>query len=117
MCAGLIGYRALRLSGEPERLGLYGFGAAAHILSQLVRRQKREVYAFTRPGDVTAQRFARDLGATWAGDSTAAAPEELDAAIIFAPVGSLVPQALKAVRKGGCVVCGGIHMSDIPAFP
>jgi propanol-preferring alcohol dehydrogenase len=117
LCAGLIGYRSLRLAGEAERLGLYGFGAAAHILAQVAVWQGRQVFAFTRPGDAAAQGLARRLGAAWAGGSDAPAPEELDAAIIFAPVGALVPAALRAVRKGGVVVCGGIHMSDIPAFP
>jgi len=117
LCAGLIGYRSLLKAGDAKRLGIYGFGAAAHIVTQVARYQGREVYAFTRPSDRAAQNFARSLGAAWAGDSTSAPPELLDAAIIFAPVGSLVLQALKAVRKGGSVVCGGIHMSDIPAFP
>ncbi len=117
LCAGLIGYRALKKVGHAKRLGLYGFGAAAHILAQIARWQGREIYAFTRPGDLAAQQFARSLGVHWAGDSTAAPPVELDAAIIFAPVGALVVQALNAVRKGGIVVCGGIYMSDIPAFP
>ncbi len=117
LCAGLIGYRSLRLAGDGERLGLYGFGAAAHIVAQLASHQGRQVYAFTRPGDRAAQDFARRLGAVWAGDSTQPAPEELHAAILFAPVGALVPAALKAVAKGGVVVCAGIHMSDIPAFP
>ncbi|HJU14919.1 MAG TPA: zinc-dependent alcohol dehydrogenase family protein [Stellaceae bacterium] len=117
LCAGLIGYRALRLAGEAERLGLYGFGAAAHIVAQVMRHQGRRFFAFTRPGDAAAQQFARALGAEWAGDSTAPPPEPLDAALIFAPVGALVPLALAATRKGGVVVCGGIHMSDIPAFP
>ncbi|MEE8545720.1 MAG: zinc-dependent alcohol dehydrogenase family protein [Alphaproteobacteria bacterium] len=117
MCAGLIGYRALRLAGEAERLGLYGFGAAAHIVAQLARYQGRRVFAFTRPGDAQAQAFAAELGAEWAGASGEAPPEPLDAAIIFAPVGALVPEALKALDKGGTVVCAGIHMSDIPAFP
>jgi len=112
MCAGLIGYRSLVKAGEARRLGMYGFGAAAHIIAQVARHQGREVYAFTRPGDHKAQAFARELGAEWAGD-VGQAPS----AIIFAPVGSLVPVALKAVRKGGTVVCGGIHMSDIPRFP
>ncbi|HEX7112272.1 MAG TPA: zinc-dependent alcohol dehydrogenase family protein [Mizugakiibacter sp.] len=116
LCAGLIGYRALRLAGEARRLGLYGFGAAAHIVAQLARHQGREVYAFTRPGDAAAQAFARELGAVWAGGSDAAPPEPLDAAILFAPVGALVPAALAATAKGGTVVCAGIHMSDIPAF-
>lgn len=117
LCAGLIGHRSLAMVGEARRLGLYGFGAAAHIVVQVARSEGREVYAFTRAGDEVAQRFALDLGATWAGSSHEPAPEALDAAIIFAPVGALVPAALKAVRNGGTVVCGGIHMSDIPAFP
>jgi propanol-preferring alcohol dehydrogenase len=117
LCAGLIGHRCLRMAGDAQRLGLYGFGAAAHIVAQVARYEGRQVYAFTRPGDTAAQRFARDLGAVWAGDSGEAPPEPLDAAILFAPVGSLVPAALRAVDKGGAVVCGGIHMSDIPAFP
>ncbi len=117
LCAGLIGYRALRMAGEGERLGIYGFGAAAHIVTQLARHQGRRVFAFTRPGDTEAQRFARDLGAVWAGGSDTKPPEKLDAAILFAPVGALVPAALGAVEKGGVVVCAGIHMSDIPAFP
>jgi propanol-preferring alcohol dehydrogenase len=121
LCAGLIGYRSLRLSLDPrrelKRLGLYGFGSAAHILIQVARHRGTEVYAFTRPGDETGQGFARKLGATWAGGSNQPPPAELDAAIIFAPVGSLVPLALQAVRPGGRVVCGGIYMSDIPAFP
>ncbi len=118
LCAGLIGYRSLRMCGDGvERLGLYGFGAAAHIVAQIAVHRGSEVYAFTRPGDATAQAFARSLGATWAGDSTQPPPEALDAAILFAPVGALVPAALRAVRKGGVVVCGGIHMSDIPSFP
>jgi propanol-preferring alcohol dehydrogenase len=117
MCAGLIGYRSLTKAGDARRLGIYGFGAAAHIVAQVARWQGREVYAFTRPGDVAAQRFARELGAVWAGDSTARPPVELDAALIFAPVGALVPLALQAVARGGTVVCGGIHMSDIPSFP
>ncbi len=117
LCAGLIGYRSLRMAGDAERLGLYGFGAAAHIIAQVARHQGRQVFAFTSPGDEEAQRFARELGAVWAGDSTQAPPEELDAAIIFAPVGALVPVALRAVAKGGVVVCAGIHMSDIPSFP
>ncbi len=116
-CAGLIGYRSLVLAGEGKRLGIYGFGAAAHIVSQVAVWQGREVYAFTRPGDEFSQRFAQDLGAVWAGGSDQAPPERLDAAIIFAPVGSLVPAALEAVSPGGVVVCGGIHMSRIPAFP
>jgi propanol-preferring alcohol dehydrogenase len=116
-CAGLIGWRSLVAAGEGCRIGIYGFGAAAHIIAQVCRWQGREVYAFTRRGDEAAQRFARALGAVWAGGSDEAPPERLDAAIIFAPVGALVPAALKAVRKGGRVVCGGIHMSDIPGFP
>ncbi|HEY9212043.1 MAG TPA: zinc-dependent alcohol dehydrogenase family protein [Ancylobacter sp.] len=117
MCAGLIGWRSLRLAGEGRRIGLYGFGAAAHILAQVCRWQGREVYAFTRQGDDAAQELARSLGAHWTGSSDEAPPEPLDAAIIFAPVGALVPAALRAVHKGGRVVCGGIHMSDIPQFP
>ena len=117
LCAGLIGYRSLVLAGDARRLGVYGFGAAAHIIAQVARHQGRQVYAFTRPGDVDAQRFARELGAAWAGDSLSPPPEELDAAILYAPVGALVPAALRAVAKGGTVVCAGIHMSDIPAFP
>jgi propanol-preferring alcohol dehydrogenase len=117
LCAGLIGYRCLRMAGEGRRLGLFGFGAAAHIIAQVARWQGREVFAFTRPGDLTTQEFARALGATWAGGSGETPPVELDAAIIFAPVGELVPAALRAVRRGGIVVCGGIHMSDIPRFP
>jgi propanol-preferring alcohol dehydrogenase len=117
LCAGLIGYRAYALAGEAQRLGLYGFGAAAHILVQLALHQGREVFAFTRPGDTRSQAFARSLGAAWAGDSTEAPPAPLDAAILFAPQGALVPQALAAVRKGGRVVCAGIHMSDVPGFP
>jgi propanol-preferring alcohol dehydrogenase len=117
LCAGLIGYRTLRMAGDPARLGIYGFGAAAHIVAQMARYEGRRVFAFTRPGDTAAQDFARDLGAEWAGDSGTAPPEKLDAALIFAPVGSLVPDALRATAKGGTVVCGGIHMSDIPSFP
>jgi propanol-preferring alcohol dehydrogenase len=117
LCAGLIGHRALSMAGDARRLGIYGFGAAAHIVAQVARWQGREVYAFTRPGDDQAQAFACELGAVWAGDSTSATPEALDAAIVFAPVGSLVPAALRAVDKGGRVVCAGIHMSDIPSFP
>jgi propanol-preferring alcohol dehydrogenase len=117
LCAGLIGWRSLRMAGEGKRIGLYGFGAAAHIIAQVARWQGREVYAFTRAGDGAAQQFARTLGACWAGGSNDAPPEELDCAIIYAPVGSLVPAALRAVRKGGRVVCAGIHMSDIPSFP
>lgn len=117
MCAGLIGWRSLRMAGEGKRIGLYGFGAAAHILAQICRWQGREVFAFTRSGDEAAQVQALSLGARWAGSPDAGPPELLDAAIIFAPVGALVPNALRAVRKGGRVVCGGIHMSDIPQFP
>ena len=117
LCAGLIGYRAYRAAGDAARLGLYGFGAAAHLLAQVARAEGREVYAFTRPGDAEGQRFARGLGAAWAGGSDELPPESLDAAIIFAAVGALVPAALGAVRKGGRVVCAGIHMSDIPQFP
>ncbi|MDB5307190.1 MAG: adhP [Gemmataceae bacterium] len=117
LCAGLIGYRSLRTAGDARRLGIYGFGAAAHIVAQVARHQGREVYAFTSPGDVEAQEFARSLGAVWAGDSTGPPPVPLDAAIIFAPAGPLVPAALRAVVKGGVVVCGGIHMTDIPSFP
>lgn len=116
LCAGLIGYRSLVMTGDARRLGIYGFGAAAHIVAQIARYQQREVYAFTRGGDDAAQAFARELGATWTGDSSTAPPGALDAAIIFAPVGSLVVSALRAVRKGGTVVCAGIHMSDIPSF-
>ena len=117
MCAGLIGYRTLRMAGDARRIGIYGFGAAAHIVAQLARHQGRRIFAFTRPGDRAAQDFARSLGAEWAGDSTSLPPEPLDAALIFAPVGALAPAALAATRKGGSVVCGGIHMSDIPSFP
>jgi alcohol dehydrogenase, propanol-preferring len=117
LCAGLIGYRSLRKAGDARRLGIYGFGAAAHIVAQIARFQEREVFAFTRPGDEDAQAFARRLGAVWAGDSDKPPPGKLDAAIIFAPAGALVPAALRAVDKGGVVVCGGIHMSDIPSFP
>jgi propanol-preferring alcohol dehydrogenase len=117
LCAGLIGYRALRKAGDARRLGIYGFGAAAHIIAQLARYEGRDMFAFTRPGDTTAQSFARDLGAAWAGGSDEDAPEKLDAAILFAPVGGLIPKALRDVVKGGIVVCGGIHMSDIPQFP
>jgi len=117
LCAGLIGYRALRLAGDAERLGLYGFGAAAHIAAQVARHRGQRVFAFTKPGDVAGQDFARSLGAVWAGGSDALPPESLDAALIFAPVGALVPAALAATEKGGTVVCAGIHMSDIPSFP
>ena len=117
LCAGLIGWRSLTMAGEGKRLGLYGFGAAAHIIAQVALWQGRKVFAFARPGDLASQAFARQLGATWAGDSMEQPPEPPDAAILFAPVGALVPQALKVVRKGGRVVCAGIHMSDIPAFP
>jgi len=117
MCAGLIGWRSLVIAGEGRRIGLYGFGAAAHILAQVCRWQGREVYAFTRAGDEAAQQMARSLGAVWAGSSDELPPQPLDAAILFAPVGALVPLALRAVRKGGRVVCGGIYMSDIPSFP
>jgi alcohol dehydrogenase, propanol-preferring len=117
LCAGLIGYRAYRLVESCNTIGLYGFGAAAHILIQLARYRGQDIYAFTREGDVEAQGFARELGAAWAGDSNQQAPGVLDGAIIFAPAGELVPRALRAVRKGGRVVCAGIHMSDIPSFP
>ncbi len=117
LCAGLIGYRALTMAGDAERLGIYGFGAAAHIVAQVARHQGRRTYAFTRPGDVEAQAFARGLGAFWAGGSDEAPPEPLDAALLFAPVGALVPLALRALAPGGTVVCAGIHMSDIPSFP
>jgi propanol-preferring alcohol dehydrogenase len=117
LCAGLIGYRALRMAGDAKRLGIYGFGAAAHIVAQIAKWQGRSVFAFTRPGDRDAQDFARELGAGWAGPSDQPAPEPLDAALIFAPVGALVPAALRATAKGGTVVCAGIHMSDIPSFP
>jgi alcohol dehydrogenase, propanol-preferring len=118
LCAGLIGYRSYRMAGEgARRLGIYGFGAAAHIIAQVARYQGQQVYAFTRPGDLEAQEFARRLGAVWVGGSDELPPDALDAALIFAPVGALVPAALRAVRKGGKVVCGGIHMSDIPTFP
>ncbi|MGG5822316.1 zinc-dependent alcohol dehydrogenase family protein [Falsiroseomonas sp. HW251] len=117
LCAGLIGHRALRMAGDARRIGLYGFGAAAHIVAQVARYEGRTVFAFTRPGDKTAQDFARALGAAWSGGSDEAPPEPLDAAILFAPIGALVPAALRAVEPGGTVVCAGIHMSDIPAFP
>jgi propanol-preferring alcohol dehydrogenase len=117
LCAGLIGYRALRFADDARSLGIYGFGAAAHLIAQLAIWQGRRVFAFTRPGDVDGQAFARGLGCAWAGDSTLPPPEPLDAAVLFAPVGSLVPAALRAVRKAGTVICGGIHMSEIPAFP
>jgi alcohol dehydrogenase, propanol-preferring len=117
LCAGLIGWRSLSMAGDGKRLGLYGFGAAAHIVAQVARWQKKSVFGFTRPGDVNTQAFARTLGAIWAGGSDETAPEQLDAAIIFATAGELVPLALKAVRKGGRVICAGIHMSDIPSFP
>jgi propanol-preferring alcohol dehydrogenase len=117
LCAGLIGFRSLRKAGDARRVGLYGFGAAAHIVIQVARFERREIYAFTRTGDNSGQEFARESGAVWAGGSDEMPPEPLDAAIIFAPVGALVPAALRAVRKGGVVVCGGIHMSDIPSFP
>ena len=117
LCAGLIGYRALRMAGDGKRLGIYGFGAAAHIVAQIARHQGREIFAFTRSGDTAGQQFARALGAAWAGGSDEPAPTELDAALLFAPVGDLVPKALRDVAKGGTVVCAGIHMSDIPRFP
>jgi alcohol dehydrogenase, propanol-preferring len=117
MCAGLIGYRTLRMAGDARLIGIYGFGAAAHIIAQVIRHQGRRFFAFTRRGDQEAKAFARELGAEWAGDSGLTPPEPLDAALIFAPVGALVPAALAATKKGGTVVCGGIHMSDIPSFP
>jgi propanol-preferring alcohol dehydrogenase len=117
MCAGLIGYRTLRMAGDAQLVGIYGFGAAAHIVAQVARHQGRRLFAFTRPGDVAAQDFARSLGAEWAGGSDQPPPEPLDAALIFAPVGALIPAALAATKKGGTVVSGGIHMSDIPSFP
>ena len=117
LCAGLIGYRALRAAGDGQRVGLYGFGASAHIIAQVARHEGRRIFAFTRPGDATSQAFARSLGAVWAGGSDSTPPEPLDAAIIFAPVGALIPTALRTVDKGGVVVCAGIHMSDIPSFP
>lgn len=117
LCAGLIGWRSYRLAGDFKRLGMYGFGGAAHILTQIAHAQGKEIYAFTRPGDEKGQKFARQLGAVWAGDSTQAPPHPLDASIIFAPAGPLVLTALKSLRKGGAIICGGIHMSDIPAIP
>jgi propanol-preferring alcohol dehydrogenase len=117
LCAGLIGYRSLKMTGDAERIGIYGFGAAGHIVAQVAHFERRQVYAFTSPGDTAAQQFALNLGCIWAGDSTSRAPDELDAAIIFAPVGALIPAALASVAAGGTVVCGGIHMSDIPSFP
>lgn len=117
LCAGLIGYRSLRMTGEAKRIGIYGFGAAAHIVAQVAHHQGRKVFAFTRPADVDAQRFALAMGADWAGGSDELAPEKLEAAIIFAPIGALVPAALRGLERGGIVVCGGIHMSDIPNFP
>jgi len=117
MCAGLIGYRTLRMAGDAPLIGIYGFGAAAHIVAQVIRHQGRRLFAFTRPGDLAAQQFARSLGAEWAGGSDQPPPEPLDAALIFAPVGALVPAALAATKKGGTIVSGGIHMSDIPSFP
>ena len=117
LCAGLIGYRSFRKTGDAKRLGIYGFGAAAHIVAQVARHEGREIFAFTRQGDSEAQEFARSLGAVWAGGSNETPPEKLDAAILFAPIGSLVPAALRVVKRGGLVVCGGIHMSDIPSFP
>ncbi len=117
LCAGLIGYRALRMAGAANRIGIYGFGAAAHIVAQVLRHQRREFHAFTRPGDLASQAFARSLGAAWAGGTDQFPPQALDAALIFAPAGALVPTALRHLEKGGCVVCAGIHMSEIPAFP
>jgi len=117
LCAGLIGYRSLRKAGDARRVGIYGFGAAAHIIAQIARYESRDIYAFTRPGDSSAQAFACGLGAVWAGGSDESAPEALDAAILLAPVGALIPKALREIVKGGVVVCGGIHMSDIPQFP
>lgn len=117
LCAGLIGYRALVAAENAQRLGIYGFGAAAHIITQVASAQKREVYAFTKPGDIVTQKFAMEMGAVWAGDSDKPPPKEMDAAIIFAPVGSLIPLALSNIKKGGKVICAGIHMSDIPTFP
>ena len=117
LCAGLIGYRSLCMTGDAKRIGIFGFGAAAHIVAQVARHQGRKVFAFTRPGDTTAQQFALGMGADWAGGSDEVAPEKLEAAIIFAPIGALVPAALRGLERGGIVVCGGIHMSDIPSFP
>jgi len=117
LCAGLIGFRSLRMAGDATRIGIYGFGSAAHIITQVANHENRKIYAFTRPGDETAQAFALRVGATWAGDSDHPAPDKLDAALIFAPIGSLVPKALTDLKKGGVAVCGGIHMSDIPSFP
>lgn len=117
MCAGLIGYRSLRMTGDAERLGIFGFGQSAHIITQVAKHQGRRVFAFTRPGDKATQQFAQEMGAVWAGDTKTAPPEQLDAVIIFAPAGELIPAALKMLAKGGVVVCGGIHMSDIPSFP
>jgi propanol-preferring alcohol dehydrogenase len=117
LCAGLIGYRALRMTGAARRIGIYGFGSAAHLVTQLALHEGREIFAFATPGDEAAADFARSVGARWAGGSDQPAPERLDAALVFAPVGALVPKALRDLKKGGTVVCGGIHMSDIPAFP
>lgn len=117
LCAGLIGHRTLRMSGDPQKVGIWGFGAAAHLVAQVARYEGREVFAFTRPGDSWAQEFARSLGAVWAGGSDELPAEPLDAALVFAPIGALVPAALRSVRKGGVVVCGGIHMTDVPSFP
>src|SRR5581483_3819706 len=117
LCAGLIGYRSPRMAGDAERIGLYGFGAAAHIVAQVARHEGRRLFGFVRPGDEAARRFALELGCEWAGPSDAPGPEELDAAIVFAPAGELVPAALRALARGGVVVCAGIHMSDIPSFP
>jgi propanol-preferring alcohol dehydrogenase len=117
LCAGLLGYRSYRKTGDARRLGIYGFGAAAHLVAQVAIHEKRELYAFTRPGDEAGQKSAREFGAVWAGGSDEMPPEKLDAAIIYAPVGALVPAALRVLAKGGIVVCGGIHMSDIPSFP
>ena len=117
LCAGLIGFRSLRMAGNARHVGIYGFGSAAHIITQVAVRQNRDVYAFTRPGDSATQKFARELGATWAGGSDSSPPEKLDAALIFAADGELVPKALKDLNKGGHLVCGGIHMTDIPSFP